>query len=213
MARNNVGSGLGLAIVYNLIQMMNGTVTVKNEKEKGTELNVTIPLELVYDNKQKERERRSRELMWGIEVLVMDDDPIVGEQIAVEKYQSSPEGRYLAVPMDIRMPVMDGLEATGTIRSSGRKDSPEIPVIVMAANAFEGIVWGFLIIPIIYTKESIFYAGFRTSYIRIKLCRAGKRRKINHCLQAKPKFFTSYNWNYRLAFLTPFYHEWLTFTN
>lgn len=119
MARNNVGSGLGLTIAYNLIQMMNGTVTVKSEKDKGTEFNVTIPLELVCDNKQKARERKSRELMWGLEVLAVDDDPVVGEQIAVEKYQSSPEGSCLAVPMD-------GYTNAGHGRTGGNKSHSKL---------------------------------------------------------------------------------------
>ena len=39
--------------------------------------------------------------------------------------------------MDIRMPVMDGLEATKCIRTSGKEDSRKIPIIAMTANAFD----------------------------------------------------------------------------
>ena len=39
--------------------------------------------------------------------------------------------------MDIMMPVMDGLEAARTIRSSGMEDSSSIPIIAMSANAFQ----------------------------------------------------------------------------
>ena len=39
--------------------------------------------------------------------------------------------------MDIRMPVMDGLEATAAIRALGRGDAKTIPIIALTANAFD----------------------------------------------------------------------------
>ena len=39
--------------------------------------------------------------------------------------------------MDIRMPVMDGLEAARRIRTSGRADARTVPIIALSANAFD----------------------------------------------------------------------------
>ena len=56
-------------------------------------------------------------------------------QICVEKFRQSPEGFFGAILMDIRMPVMNGYEATQEIRTMKRPDA-NIPIIAMTADAF-----------------------------------------------------------------------------
>ncbi len=58
-------------------------------------------------------------------------------QIAVDMFMAAEPGYYDAILMDMRMPVMDGLDATRAIRASGRPDAETIPVIALTANAFD----------------------------------------------------------------------------
>ena len=58
-------------------------------------------------------------------------------RIAVEKFAQSNPGEYDAILMDMRMPEMDGLEATKRIRAMDRADAKTIPIIALTANAFD----------------------------------------------------------------------------
>ena len=57
-------------------------------------------------------------------------------KICLEKFESSPEGWYDAILMDLRMPLMTGFEATETIRSLDRADAADIPILAMSADVF-----------------------------------------------------------------------------
>jgi len=55
----------------------------------------------------------------------------------VSEFSHAPIGYFDAILMDIRMPVMDGYEATKVIRSLTREDAKKVPIIAMTADAFE----------------------------------------------------------------------------
>ena len=67
----------------------------------------------------------------------MDVDVAENGKVAVDKFSASDVGYYDAILMDMRMPVMDGLEATKVIRSLDREDAKTIPIIALTANAFD----------------------------------------------------------------------------
>ncbi len=80
------------------------------------------------------------ELNWEVarellSVLKLELDWVENGEKCVAKFTESPVGYYDAILMDVRMPVMDGYEATMAIRALERKDA-DIPIIAMTADAF-----------------------------------------------------------------------------
>ena len=150
-------TGLGMPITKSLVEMMNGKINVESEKGKGTTFKVTVTLadctvkkeEAAGDSTQPATDLAGKRIllaedmsinaqiismilaMQQIEVECAED----GQQ-AVDKFSEKPEWYYDAILMDIRMPVMNGLEATAAIRDMDRSDAVNIPIIALTANAF-----------------------------------------------------------------------------
>ena len=67
----------------------------------------------------------------GAEVEVVENG-----QKAVEHFKSHPENYYDFILMDVQMPVMNGRDATKTIRKLYRPDAKTIPIFALSADAF-----------------------------------------------------------------------------
>lgn len=152
------GSGLGLSIAKNYAEMMDGTITVESTEGEGTVFTVEVFLD-IDKKKVPQMEGPSKEKEYhfsGKRILLVEDHPLntmvakgllekkgfeivhaENGKLAVELFKKNVPHFFDAVLMDIRMPVMDGIEATKKIRALDRSDAMTIPIIAMTANAYE----------------------------------------------------------------------------
>ena len=149
-------SGLGMAITKNIVELMNGNIHVESEKNKGSIFTVVIPLKTAELSELAADQAAEEVSLEGKRVLLVEDIPANAEivmdllglegvicehaengKIGVGMFASHPQGYYDAIFMDLRMPVMDGLECTRTIREMNRPDAKQIPIIALTANSFD----------------------------------------------------------------------------
>lgn len=150
------GTGLGLAITAKVVELMDGTISVKSRSGEGSEFTVTLELEALESENEEKVSQNEKTDLAGCRVLLVEDNEINAEiaamllsqyeievdhaengQIGVDQVKQHESGYYDAVLMDIQMPVMDGFEATKAIRALDRDYCKTLPIIAMSANAYD----------------------------------------------------------------------------
>ena len=156
LTNNEQSTGLGLSIVHNLVTLAGGTIQVQSQLGAGSTFRVHLPHlpVLVADTKAAPPVQTKHDLT-GLRVLLCEDNEINAQIVrvnleqqhvdvlwakdgaeAVQIFEQEPVESLDAILMDIRMPHVDGLEATRRIRALARTDAGKIPIIALTADAF-----------------------------------------------------------------------------
>ncbi len=160
MTRRYGGTGLGLSIVKQLIELQDGYISVQSEENVGTRFTFTIPYkfgsekDLIQPRINSPKKRVTSHSFYGLKVLLVEDNDInrlyalnilkkwnctidqaENGYTAVEKLKVND---YDIILMDVQMPIMDGYEATKTIRRTFNSPKKDIPIIALTANAIKG---------------------------------------------------------------------------
>ena len=164
-AKQYGGTGLGMAITDQLVRLMGGEIIVKSAPGKGSDFSVFLhipktekPAEVMdadAGNFAQQSTNEESTAFKGRRILLAEDnevnamiaEEILGEmgaevevvengQKAVEHFKSHPENYYDFILMDVQMPVMNGRDATKTIRKLYRPDAKTIPIFALSADAF-----------------------------------------------------------------------------
>lgn len=151
-SRKYGGTGLGLSISKAFVELMGGEIWVESDLGKGSEFHFALPLKTVMSN----NERRSQLMIEsydfnGKTILIAEDEPVnlvllqnwfEDENVMILHAKDGAEAVQIVrttanvdlVLMDIKMPVLDGIEATKQIR----KFNANIPIIALTAYALSG---------------------------------------------------------------------------
>ncbi len=146
--RNYGGNGIGLSLVKSYIKLLGGKIQLESELNKGTCISFTLPTDYEYSEiVNKSNEKIQSVNFSNKKILIVEDeqlntlylDELLREtkakiihaqngKDAINKFKENPD--VSVVLMDIKMPIMDGYEATKEI-----KRIADIPVIAHTAYA------------------------------------------------------------------------------
>jgi CheY-like chemotaxis protein len=154
----NSGTGLGLTMCQKLLSILHGSIHIKSEAGKGTEVQVKVPIRLKAIAPQKVKlspmlPDSCNDYQGGLKALIVDDLPINRtlariilemnnfETIEAENGKQALDCYHDEQPdvvlMDISMPVMDGVEAMEEIRRINGQGQ-HIPIIAVTAGGHAG---------------------------------------------------------------------------
>lgn len=178
--RNIEGTGLGLNLTKNLVDLMQGEITVKSIYEEGSCFTAKIPQKIIDKTPMGDFDKRYRQYIHQSEeqaislyapdakILVVDDVPmnliVVKGLLKATKIQIDTaknganclelvqKNRYDIIFLDHLMPEMDGIETLQNMKLLEENPNRNTPVIMLTANAIVG------------AKEEYMEAGF-TDYL------------------------------------------------
>ena len=153
IVRKYGGTGLGMSICKELMELMGGAIQVSSQKGVGTQVTVTLnlPIGNAGDIPDQMHAGIDSGILRNKVILLVEDNEMnrlvattvlsnYGVQIkeahhGAEAVQYLKNNRVDLVLMDVRMPVMDGFEATSIIREGIDKT---VPIIALTANTVKG---------------------------------------------------------------------------
>lgn len=155
------GTGLGLSISKRLVELQNGNINVTSELGKGSDFSFTLHFGISgkkTDVISPKRKAVNTAALANLKILLAEDNEFnqmvavdtleeLIENVTVDIAQNGKEAvdkilnnKYDVVLMDIQMPVMDGYEATRTIRNNSDATINAIPIIAMTASVIKAEV-------------------------------------------------------------------------